>query len=362
MKKKIAIVGWEKNKFLDSIEYINKAEKLAKMLASENFIIITGGNSGIMGSLNKGAYKVNKNLSQLINLNNTSNKQTNVLPENIQTVNTLLEKKKLLQTNIECSVFFPGGIETINEFTELLELYKLNEIIAKPIFLIGYKYWNSLKDWFRFNEIDWPEQYIYCISDNVTEIFDEIMMNITNFNKKWKYPLQKNINDLQVDDDNKQNNPFDFDPNDIDFKLPQMNSDNEIIIEINDDDTLSDIINKMVKSTFTSDLDNNNPFVDLLKPLIPKDPKKLEIDDMMKELIKKFEDDFSNMSKSEPEANSSTEQSSDIIQPTLDSEDNSNTTSSSDIILPVQDPDHGSEISIEIDLMSIDSDSDDNKN
>ena len=84
----------------------------------------------------------------------------NILKENIHLYDTFAEGKKYLMHFNDCNIFFPGGMGTLDEFTDLVNLYKTNAIKTKKIYLMGEKYWNSLKEWFRFNKITWPEKYI----------------------------------------------------------------------------------------------------------------------------------------------------------------------------------------------------------
>ena len=379
MRKKITILGCE-NKLYNDTDYIKMAEKLCNMLANENISIITKGNSEIMKAANKSSLIVDKYLSEVIYTNyqidqneykssdmdqdkfRCEAEETNllqssicknnsyILPENIKIVDKISERKELFRTDIECSIFFPGGIETLNEFTELLELYRINEILAKPIFLVGYKYWNSLKDWFRFNNIEWHDKYIYYIGDNITEMYDEIMINITNVDKNWKITLQEdniNINDK----------------NNIDFKLPKMNLDNEIIIEISEDDDINTILDKTIKSIIYPNINpQDNAFMDIQEPLISKDKNSSnpELDDIMKEIIDKFEKDFGKFNDLDENKNQNTSET----LPELTNEENNNDLHNNDKPND-NDPnkDKISEISIELKLMSIDSDSEsDDKN
>ena len=58
---------------------------------------------------------------------------------------------------------------TLDEFTELMNLFKTSSIESKPVILYGYKYWTSLKSWFEFNNIVFPDMYIDGIVNTVSE-------------------------------------------------------------------------------------------------------------------------------------------------------------------------------------------------
>ena len=100
-------------------------------------------------------------------------------------------------------IYFPGGMGTLDEFTDLVNLYKTNAIKTKNIYLMGEKYWNSLKEWFRFNKITWPEKYINIITDNMDDILEDLNFisndkksSIVLFNKNKDNNDENNLDDL----------------------------------------------------------------------------------------------------------------------------------------------------------------------
>lgn len=169
--KEITIFGW-KREYLKNL--IDQCELLAKKLASCGYTIVTGGGGGFMQASNKGAYSVDPKLSKGITVSFLDESANNYLNENIVTHN-FQDRKDLLNKNKVGYVFCPGGMGTLDEFTELLNLYKTEEISLedqKPICLFGTEYWNSLKEWFLKNTYTWPEAKITIITDDMDEIVE----------------------------------------------------------------------------------------------------------------------------------------------------------------------------------------------
>ena len=175
---KITILCWKRTTLP---EYCTLAEKLCKKLSENGHTIITGAGTGIMESSNKGAFNINKNNSVGITLkilDKEHSKNNYILKENLKFVDTFHLRKKMLMHDTDINIFFPGGMGTLDEFTDLLNLYKTNFIKEKkPIYLVGEKYWNSLIEWFGKNKIRFPIHLITLISDDIDLINNNIHKN-----------------------------------------------------------------------------------------------------------------------------------------------------------------------------------------
>ena len=173
----ITIFGWKRYNFNG---YLEKCYLLTNKLASNNFKIFTGGGGGYMEMANKGAYEVdpNKSIAIIPKILADIEEPNNYIGKKI-IVPTFAERKKLLILNKKAIIFFPGGMGTIDEFTELLNILKTNELKERPlIYLVGEKYWKNLKNWFIENTYAWPDKFINSITDNIDIISDDICKNI----------------------------------------------------------------------------------------------------------------------------------------------------------------------------------------
>ena len=169
----ISIFGWKRYNLK---EYLNKCYLLSNKLAKNNFTIYSGGGLGYMEMANKGAYNVDpkKSVAIIPKALNDIEKPNEYIGELI-IVDTFSERKKLLMENKKAIVIFPGGMGTMDEFTDLLNILKTGELKNIPkIYLVGTKYWLSLKDWFIKNTNTWPDKYITLITDNIEEILNDL--------------------------------------------------------------------------------------------------------------------------------------------------------------------------------------------
>jgi uncharacterized protein (TIGR00730 family) len=172
---RITILGWKRNKMP---ELLLLCENIAHELAKLNFIIVTGGGGGFMESSNKGAYNVDKKKSISYGVKKLSEINMYTISENKYTCENFAIRKSMLMDTSACLIFFPGGVGTLDEFMDTINLYKTGNRKIKPIICIGNKYWNTLKDWFILNNLDFPDKYISLISENQNDILNFIKNNV----------------------------------------------------------------------------------------------------------------------------------------------------------------------------------------
>ena len=227
---KAVIFGWKRN-YLKT--YLEDCEVIARNLALDGYDIYTGSGEGFMNAANSGSYNVDKKKSFGITvkcLDKTEEHNKNIINENFIITNTFAERKQKLIENYDIIICFPGGMGTLDEFTEIMNLLKTNELEKKTIILYGYKYWTSLISWFEFNNITFPNQYIDGIIDSVDE-FNKLYQNKFKDNNK---SIDTNAN-IETINDYKPlfNTKSIFNPFD--------NIDNLINIMFNNPDLLKDI-------------------------------------------------------------------------------------------------------------------------
>ena len=177
------IFGWKRNNFKKDLD---DCYDISKKLALKDFNIFTGGGGGFMMAGNKGCFEIDPLKSFAISVKCLVGKesQSNIYysKKNLLIVDSFAERKKLLYKDKDLYIFFPGGMGTIDEFSELITLFKTGELEMKPIILYNKKFWNTLKSWFEFNKIKWPESYICGIINSVDEFdkcYDEIFCSLS---------------------------------------------------------------------------------------------------------------------------------------------------------------------------------------
>ncbi len=175
MNKKITILGW-KREYEHIQPLLNMCEKLSYELSKMNYAIVTGGGDGFMKAANKGAFANNKLSSYAYSMAGLGEGESNIytLPSNHYYCENFTTRKSILCGSTDCLIYFPGGIGTLDEFMDTINLYKTNMRQPKPIILVGTSYWLSLKKWFEDNKQDWPSKFITLISDDMDEILIKV--------------------------------------------------------------------------------------------------------------------------------------------------------------------------------------------
>ena len=130
-------------------KYTQWAEDAGKACVMHKMSVITGGGPGIMEAANCGAYNVDPDAKWTLGIAVKGIDQEFInrcAP--LITVDYFFVRKWLL-TRYSCGfILFPGGIGTVDEFFEVLNLIKLEKIKEVPIILVGRSYWKDLIEWY----------------------------------------------------------------------------------------------------------------------------------------------------------------------------------------------------------------------
>ena len=306
------IFGWKRDHYKKNLI---DCETIAEQLTKKKFNIYTGGGGGFMLAGNKGCYKVDPTKSHAISVKCLYEKEgrnnTYYDKKNLIVTDTFAERKYLLFKDMDLYIFFPGGMGTIEEFSELITLFKTGELPIKPIILYNLTYWSTLNSWFKFNKLNWPESYITCIVNSVNE-----------FNKFYKDEFKSKKKD----------------ENDRNFDIKNYKSINDKS-NIFNDNLIDNLINEVFKDPNLKNL-NNLLDDDLENDNISSDEIFIEviiIDDNIEMLDNNsielsYDENYDDINLSESESNSESEVDSDDenyddinlseSESTSDSEDN----------------------------------------
>lgn len=154
-------------------KYATLAHELGKKCAEKGMSIITGGGPGIMEAANCGAHEAaGKQYTLGIAVRGVDEGFYNECAPVI-TVDYFFARKWLLTRYSRAFVLFPGGIGTVDEFAEVLNLIKLNRMDKVPIIFIGSSYWKSLVDWyqhaFEYEFIELSPQDAFIVLDDIDQ-------------------------------------------------------------------------------------------------------------------------------------------------------------------------------------------------
>ncbi len=132
-------------------KYATWAYDFSAQIARKKMSIITGGGPGIMEAANCGAFEATedkKGATLGIGVSGVDLDFFNECAPVIK-VDYFFVRKWLLTHYASAYVFFPGGVGTVDELFEVLNLMKLNKMPRVPVVLVGEEYWSHLTGWYK---------------------------------------------------------------------------------------------------------------------------------------------------------------------------------------------------------------------
>jgi len=150
------------------------AVETARLLAEQDFPIITGGGPGIMEAANRGAVE-GGGLSIGWNIEVTFEQGTNRYVRRSIDFKFFFVRKTMFAKYSMAFVVFPGGYGTMDELFEALTLIQTGKIKHFPVVLFGSEYWSGLVDWLRETvadegKIDHKDLFLFQITDDPQEV------------------------------------------------------------------------------------------------------------------------------------------------------------------------------------------------
>lgn len=145
------------------------ARKLAGILASHGFAVVTGGGGGIMEAANRGAFEAGGG-SIGLNIILPHEQKLNRYTTDSFAFEHFFARKVALTLQASAYVFFAGGYGTLDELFEIITLIQTGDIDRRPIILFGSEFWGPLLDFIKNTLRDKYQ----TISDNDDELFSVI--------------------------------------------------------------------------------------------------------------------------------------------------------------------------------------------
>ncbi|HRY33544.1 MAG TPA: TIGR00730 family Rossman fold protein [Bacteroidales bacterium] len=173
--------------------YYKLAEKIAYLLTSKGFGIITGGGPGIMEAANKGAhYSFGKSVGLNIDLPFEQNPNPFIDSDKLMTFDYFFVRKVMFMKYSQGYIVMPGGFGTLDEMFEAITLIQTHKMVKFPIVLVGVQFWEGLIDWIKTRVL--TEMFIGGEDFDIFRLVDtaeEAVEEIESFYQK--YALKPNF-------------------------------------------------------------------------------------------------------------------------------------------------------------------------
>jgi len=123
-----------------------QSRRVARMLGSAGWAIITGGGGGVMEAANRGARDAGVP-SIGLDIELPHEQAMNPYVDVGLTFHYFFTRKVMFVRYASAFVAFPGGFGTLDELFEVATLRQTQKIRHFPIVLVGSDYWRGLVDW-----------------------------------------------------------------------------------------------------------------------------------------------------------------------------------------------------------------------
>ena len=164
-------------RFVEDHPYYALARTVGQHLARMGFTVMTGGGPGIMEAANRGAREAGGH-SVGCNIVLPREQKINAYLDRWVTFRYFFVRKVMLVKYSYAFVVMPGGIGTMDELFEAVELIQTKKIQSFPVVLLVKEYWNPLVEFLdemvRVGTIDAGDLRLLLFTDSVEEAMDHI--------------------------------------------------------------------------------------------------------------------------------------------------------------------------------------------
>jgi uncharacterized protein (TIGR00730 family) len=160
-------------------KYATWATTLAQECVRNGMAVVSGGGPGIMAAANCGAQAAahaqgdNRIWTLGICVDGVDLDFSNTCAPTV-TVPYFFMRKWFLMSYASAIVVLPGGIGTLDELFELLNLIKARKQMDIPVILMGVNYWHSLLEWYKhavdYELIKGDYGHMLRTTDNLAEV------------------------------------------------------------------------------------------------------------------------------------------------------------------------------------------------
>jgi len=161
----------------DREEY-QQAAQIAHRLGELGFNVITGGGPGLMEAANKGATEAGVK-SVGLNIELPDLQPPNPYSNITLSFNHFYIRKVMLVKYATAFIVLPGGLGTLDELTEVLNLIQTRKIKPFPVILFDGSYWKGFLEWMKDfalarGYISEEDLTLLRLCDTIDEVFEAV--------------------------------------------------------------------------------------------------------------------------------------------------------------------------------------------
>ena len=155
--------------------YYKAAERFGTLAAKAGFSVVTGGYSGIPEAANKGAFEHGGDSVGLYMREDRNNGKPNAYLSRSLSFFFPFTRKLVLTAPSKGFVMFPGGLGTMHQTMEVLELIQTHKTPRVPVVLYGSAFWNPFVSFVRevldkkFKVIHTDDAQLFTVVDDPEE-------------------------------------------------------------------------------------------------------------------------------------------------------------------------------------------------
>ena len=128
--------------------YYALAEKTSRLLSDAGFSVVSGGGPGIMEASNRGAH-FGRSPAVGLNIELPREQFGNTYQDISLLFRHFFARKAMFVRCASAYVFLPGGLGTLDEFSEVLVLMQTGKSARVPCILMHAPFWRGLLHWMR---------------------------------------------------------------------------------------------------------------------------------------------------------------------------------------------------------------------
>lgn len=126
------------------------AVTMGRLLAEAGFAVVTGGGPGAMEAANRGAQEAGGvSVGFNIKLPNQQEPNPYIDPDKLVTFQYFFIRKVMFLKYSQAFVVLPGGLGTLDEFSEAVNLIQTRKSQKFPVIMVGSDYWGEFYGWIR---------------------------------------------------------------------------------------------------------------------------------------------------------------------------------------------------------------------